>query len=61
MIVISYTSTTVHSTNGVRVVAERAMYFVYSDGYSSRKGGHDSVGATGPAKTWYFAEGYTGF
>ena len=54
-------STSVHSTNGVNVVAERAMYFVYSDGYCSRKGGHDSTGATAPSKTWYFAEGYTGF
>jgi len=54
-------SASVQSTNGVRVVAERAMYFVYSDGYSSRKGGHASTGATSAAKTWYFAEGYTGF
>lgn len=54
-------STTVRSTNGVEVVAERAMYFVYSDGYCSRDGGHDSVGTPAPSATWYFAEGYTGF
>jgi SpoIID/LytB domain protein len=53
-------STTVRSTNGVKVVAERAMYFVYSDGYCNRKGGHDSTGATAPGTVWYFAEGYTG-
>jgi len=54
-------STTVKSTNGVKVIAERAMYFVYTDGYSARNGGHDSTGATAPSSTWYFAEGYTGF
>jgi SpoIID/LytB domain protein len=54
-------SATVKSTNGVGVMAERAMYFVYTDGYSARNGGHDSVGATAPSQTWYFAEGYTGF
>ncbi|PKQ28642.1 MAG: hypothetical protein CVT63_01640 [Candidatus Anoxymicrobium japonicum] len=54
-------STTLRSTNGVKVVAERAMYFVYTDGYSARDGGHDTAGTTAPSKTWYFAEGYTGF
>ena len=54
-------ATTVQSTNGVGVVAERAMYFVYTDGYCSRDGGHDTVGATAPSSVWYFAEGYTGF
>ncbi|MDY6793934.1 MAG: hypothetical protein SWK76_01435, partial [Actinomycetota bacterium] len=38
------------------VVAERAVYFTY-DGKS---GGHDSVGVTSAADTWYLAEGYTG-
>lgn len=54
-------SATVETTNGTGVVAERAMYFVYTDGYCSRDGGHDTIGMTAPSKTWYFAEGYTGF
>jgi SpoIID/LytB domain protein len=54
-------STTVRSTNGVKVIAERAVYFVYTDGYCTRDGGHDSVGIKAPSNTWYFAEGYTGF
>ncbi len=56
----SEVATTVKSLDGVKIVAERAMYFVYSDGYCSRAGGHVSAGTTAPAKTWYFAEGYTG-
>ncbi len=43
--------------HGMPVVAERAMYFDYQ---GSRAGGHDSVGVTAPADTWYLAEGYTG-
>lgn len=54
-------STTVRSKNGAKVVAERSMYFVYSDGYCSRDGGHNATGVRSPARTWYFAEGYTGF
>jgi SpoIID/LytB domain protein len=54
-------STTVESTNGVKVIAERAMYGVYSDGYCAWDGGHDTAGVTEPSRTWYFAEGYTGF
>lgn len=54
-------STTVRSKNGTKVVAERSMYFVYSDGYCSRDGGHNATGVRSPARTWYFAEGYTGF
>lgn len=57
----SEVSATVESSNGVGLVAERAMYFVYTDGFCSRDGGHDSLGATEKSKTWYFAEGYTGF
>jgi SpoIID/LytB domain protein len=56
----SEVATAVRSTNGVKVIAERAMYFVYTDGYCSRGGGHDTAGTTAPARTWYFAEGYTG-
>jgi peptidoglycan/xylan/chitin deacetylase (PgdA/CDA1 family) len=44
----------VRSTNGVPVLVERPMYFnrgPYLDG------GHDVVGAAGPAEAWYFAEG----
>jgi hypothetical protein len=53
-------ATTIQSTNGVKVVAERAMYFIYSNGYGNRDGGHNTVGVTGPSTSWYFAEGYTG-
>lgn len=56
----SEVATTLKSTNGVEVIAERAMYFVYSDGYCARGGGHDSSGTTAPSTTWYFAEGFTG-
>ncbi len=38
------------------VVAERAMYF----DYQGKSGGHDSIGASSPSNTWFFAEGYTG-
>ncbi len=48
-------STTIHSTDQP-VIAERAMYF----NYQGRDGGHDSIGVTSPANTWYLAEGYTG-
>ena len=34
------------------IIVERAMYF---DG-----GGHNTIGVTTPASTWYLAEGYTG-
>jgi hypothetical protein len=34
------------------IVVERAMYYP--------GGGHDSIGVTAPATTWYLAEGYTG-
>lgn len=36
--------------------AERPMYF----DNGGITGGHDTVGATAPSTTWYFAEGYTG-
>ncbi len=38
------------------VLAERAIYF----NYQGRRGGHDSIGADAPSRTWFFAEGYTG-
>jgi len=39
------------------IVAERPMYFSYKNTWT---GGHDVMGAASPAKTFYFAEGYTG-
>jgi hypothetical protein len=32
------------------------MYF----NYQGKDGGHDSIGASSPSNTWFFAEGYTG-
>jgi lysophospholipase L1-like esterase len=48
-------STVVESTNGVEVIAERAMYWP-APGFAS---GHESAGVTAPARTWLFAEGVT--
>lgn len=48
-------STLVESTNGVEVIAERAMYWP-APGFAS---GHESAGVTSPARTWLFAEGVT--
>ncbi|MHB8894396.1 MAG: NHL repeat-containing protein [Candidatus Geothermincolia bacterium] len=45
------------STTGQGVICERAMYFNYKPGTNNWNGGHDVVGATHPATTWYFAEG----
>ena len=47
----------VTSTNGIPLVAERPMYFLYRNQWA---GGHVSGGANQPSRTWYFAEGYTG-
>jgi peptidoglycan/xylan/chitin deacetylase (PgdA/CDA1 family) len=49
-------SARVHATNKVPVVAERVSYFSYRPFWT---GGHDVVGATAPAGTWYFSEGCT--
>ena len=46
-------STSVAATAGV--VCERSMYF----DYEGMEGGHSSMGATGPARRWYLAEGYS--
>ena len=46
-------SCTILSTNGVGIVAERALYF----DYKGWDGGDDVVGATSPATAFYFAEG----
>lgn len=40
-----------------QIVAERSMYFNYQNKWP---GGHNTLGTTTPANTWYFAEGYTG-
>ncbi|MCC6629776.1 MAG: Ig-like domain repeat protein [Chloroflexi bacterium] len=47
----------VASTNGVPLIVERPMYFRYD---AAINGGHDVMGAPGPAGTWLFAEGFTG-
>ncbi len=39
------------------IVLERPMYFNYRGSYT---GGHVVMGVSSPARTWYFAEGYTG-
>jgi hypothetical protein len=39
------------------IVVERPIYFTYNGAIT---GGHDALGATAPAATWYLAEGYTG-
>ena len=50
-------STTVESTNGVGIVAERIVY--WDSGGITDVGGHCTIGAIAPATTWYFAEGST--
>ncbi len=47
-------STTVESTNGVGIVAERPMYFNYAGEWT---GGSCQSGITNPTDTYYFAEG----
>jgi FtsP/CotA-like multicopper oxidase with cupredoxin domain len=49
-------SSKVECTNGQQIIAERPMYFNYKGAWT---GGHDVVGATAPASTFYFAEGTT--
>jgi len=44
-----------HVTCTVPMVAERSMYF----NYQGKFGGHNAMGTTEPALTWYFAEGCT--
>jgi hypothetical protein len=50
-------STKVAATDG-SVICERAMYWTPA-GQADRALGHDSVGVTAPAATWYLAEGAT--
>ena len=47
-------SARVETLNGTAIIAERPMYFSYKGGWT---GGHDVVGATAPAREFYFAEG----
>ena len=49
-------SAKIECTNGQMIVAERPMYFNYKGIWT---GGSDVIGATSPAKTYYFAEGTT--
>jgi hypothetical protein len=51
-------SADITSTNGVPIIAERAMYF--STPAQPFAGGHDSAGVTAPSTHWFFAEGATG-
>ncbi|MHB8780734.1 MAG: multicopper oxidase domain-containing protein [Candidatus Geothermincolia bacterium] len=46
-------SAKVECTNAQDIIAERPMYF----NYNGWTGGHDVVGATAPASSFYFAEG----
>jgi hypothetical protein len=46
----------VDSTNGVGIVAERAMYF----DYNGLKGGSEGLGINSTGTQWFLAEGYTG-
>lgn len=54
--VLPHTELSTHLSSDVPVVAERSMYFDYK---GTITGGSDAVGATAPARAWYFAEGYT--
>ncbi|MHB8893926.1 MAG: hypothetical protein ACYC99_01950 [Candidatus Geothermincolia bacterium] len=49
-------STSVESTNGVGIVAERPMYFNYNGQWN---GGHTQAGTPAPQTDYYFAEGTT--
>jgi hypothetical protein len=46
------------STNGVEIVAERAMYLAAAG--EAMGAGHAGQGATSPSTSWFFAEGATG-
>jgi hypothetical protein len=46
----------VSTSNPGGIVVERPMYFAYG----GIDGGHNALGATAVAQSWYFAEGYTG-
>jgi len=48
-------------TSNQAIVCERPVYFEYPGrgNVPGCNGGHNTLGATGPAKNWYFAEGCT--
>lgn len=52
-------SATIEVTNGVPIVAERAMYLTRS-GTPTFNAGHESAGVTAASTNWFFAEGATG-
>ncbi|MCC6629769.1 MAG: S8 family serine peptidase [Chloroflexi bacterium] len=52
-------SARVVADDGIGIVAERPMYFTYRSANLTAAGGHTVIGATAPALTWYFAEGFT--
>jgi hypothetical protein len=47
-------------TSDEPIVAERAMYWNAANG-TYRQAAHDSIGVTSPSRTWFLAEGSTGF
>jgi len=51
--VVSYDVATIVVPSGGEIICERAEYG------NNRQWGHDSIGATSPATTWYLAEGCT--
>lgn len=53
-------STVVESTNGTKLLVERAMYFPPPPENGTWEAGHGSAAVTGPATKWFFGEGYTG-
>jgi hypothetical protein len=51
----------VATTSPDGIVVERPIYFRYAGSMGAAiTGGHDALGAAGPATAWWFAEGYTG-
>jgi glucose/arabinose dehydrogenase len=48
----------VEVTNGVPIIAERAMYL--SGGGQTFRAGHESAGVSAPSTSWFLAEGATG-
>lgn len=50
-------SAVLRSTNGVPIIAERAMYLDRPQTFGA---GHESAGVTAPAPRWFLAEGATG-
>ncbi len=50
-------ATKIESTNEIGIIAERSMYWNVGD--QTWAGGHNSLGVTAPANSWYLAEGST--